>query len=174
MMRCGHTDAAVIELRKDTLTFVRTLSECKQCSNATKRWKDVESLMIRTQLDATLYAAYAYSMKTLGERIKELRDAADLSLRDLGKKAGGLSPVFLSDIELGRRFPSDEALGNIAHALKTTAEDLRTYDTRPPVEEMKRRTAANPALGVAFRKIVDLPHDELLRIANRASKGKKQ
>jgi len=28
---------------------------------------------------------YAYRMKTLGERIKELRDAVDLSLRELGK-----------------------------------------------------------------------------------------
>ena len=60
---------------------------------------------------------YAYNMKTLGERIKELRDEADLSLRELGKKAGGLSPVFLSDIELGRRFPSENALKQIAAAL---------------------------------------------------------
>lgn len=116
-------------------------------------------------------------MKSLGERIKELRDAADLSLRDLGKKAGGLSPVFLSDIELGRRFPSEEALGRIATALNTTVVDLRQYDTRPPVEEMKRRAAENPALGVAFRRIVELPPEELLRIANtpnKPSKPKKQ
>jgi transcriptional regulator with XRE-family HTH domain len=119
-----------------------------------------------------LYASYAYGMKSLGERIKELRDAADLSLRDLGKQAGGLSPVFLSDIELGRRFPSEEALTHIARALNTTLADLRKYDTRPPIEEMKRRTAENPALGVAFRKIVDLPQEELLRIANRGVKKK--
>jgi transcriptional regulator with XRE-family HTH domain len=112
-------------------------------------------------------------MKTLGERIKELRDAADLSLRDLGKQAGGLSPVFLSDIELGRRFPSEEALTHIARALKTTVEELRRYDTRAPIEEMKRRTAENPALGVAFRRIMELPQKELLKIANKAPKPKK-
>ncbi|MGA8810708.1 MAG: helix-turn-helix transcriptional regulator [Thermoanaerobaculia bacterium] len=112
-------------------------------------------------------------MKTLGERIKELRDKADLSLRDLGKEAGGLSPVFLSDIELGRRFPSEEALTQIARALKTTLADLRQYDTRPPIEEMKRRTAENPALGVAFRRIMELPQEELLKIASKATKPKK-
>lgn len=108
-------------------------------------------------------------MKTLGERIKELRDAADMSLRELGKNAGGLSPVFLSDVELGRRFPSEDALKQIAAALNTPVADLRKYDTRPPIEEMKRRAAENPALGVAFRTIVDLPPDQLLKIAQQAN-----
>jgi transcriptional regulator with XRE-family HTH domain len=130
-------------------------------------------LRAREVLTVLSYALYAYEMKTLGERIKELRDAADMSLRDLGKQAGGLSPVFLSDIELGRRFPSEDALTHIAFALKTTVADLRQYDTRPPIEEMKRRTAENPALGVAFRKIVDLPPEELLKIANKGTRGKK-
>jgi len=131
------------------------------------------SCSTREVLTEPPYAPYAYDMKTLGERIKELRDAADMSLRDLGKQAGGLSPVFLSDIELGRRFPSEDALTHIARALNTTVADLRQYDTRPPIEEMKRRTAENPALGVAFRKIVDLPPEELLKIANKGTRGKK-
>ena len=117
---------------------------------------------------------YAYNMKTLGERIKELRDEADLSLRELGKKAGGLSPVFLSDIELGRRFPSEDALKQIAAALNTTITELRKYDTRPPVEEMKRRAAKNPALSMAFRTIVDLPPDQLLKIAQEVAKKSKE
>ncbi len=112
-------------------------------------------------------------MKTLGERIKELRDAADMSLRELGKKAGGLSPVFLSDVELGRRFPSEDVLKQIAAALNTPLADLRQHDTRPPIEEMKRRAAENPALGVAFRTIVDLPPEKLLKIAQQASKKTK-
>lgn len=119
------------------------------------------------------HCTLTYIMKTLGERIKELRDAADLSLRELGKKAGGLSPVFLSDVELGRRFPSEDALKQIASALSTPVADLRQYDTRPPVEEMKRRTAENPALGVAFRTIVELPPEQLLKIAQQAAKKPK-
>ena len=87
------------------------------------------------------------------------------------RRAARLGPVTVPRTS-GRRFPSEEALTHIARALNTTLADLRKYDTRPPIEEMKRRTAENPALGVAFRKIVDLPQEELLRIANRGAKKK--
>ena len=46
---------------------------------------------------------------TLGQKIHELRDKADLSLRELALKISVSAP-FLSDIELGRRFPSEEVL----------------------------------------------------------------
>lgn len=133
----------------------------------------MRSAALSFRLTRRVYAPYAYGMKMLGERIRELRDAADMSLRDLGKRAGNLSPVFLSDIELGRRFPSEDAMAKIAAALGTTVADLRQYDTRPPVEEMKRRTMENPALGIAFRKIVELSPERLLEIAKQGSKGKK-
>jgi transcriptional regulator with XRE-family HTH domain len=102
--------------------------------------------------------------KTLGERIRELREENDLSLRELSKKTNGLSAPFLSDIELGRRFPADDKLALIAAALGTTVESLKQFDSRPPVEEMKRMAAQNPALGMAFRKMVDMPPEEILRI----------
>jgi transcriptional regulator with XRE-family HTH domain len=110
--------------------------------------------------------------KTLGDRLRELRDAADLSLRDLSKRMGGLTAAFLSDIELGRRFPSDDALARLAAALGTTVDDLRQYDTRPPIEEMKRMSARNPALGIAFRKISQMPADEILKFVEKSSKGR--
>ncbi|MEO8217976.1 MAG: helix-turn-helix transcriptional regulator [Acidobacteriota bacterium] len=111
--------------------------------------------------------------KTLGDRIRELRDAADLSLRDLSKNTGGLTASFLSDIELGRRFPSDDALARLAKALNTTPEDLRKYDTRPPVNEMKRMSAQHPALGLAFRKITAMSPEEILKMVDKSSKAKK-
>jgi transcriptional regulator with XRE-family HTH domain len=89
-------------------------------------------------------------MKTLGERIRELREEHDLSLREFAKKLGGLSAAFLSDIELGRRYPSDKVLVDMARVLKTTVEDLRKYDTRPPVDDLKRLITANPAYGLAL------------------------
>ena len=52
---------------------------------------------------------------SFGQRIRELRDKADLSLRGLAKRIGISSP-FLSDIELGRRFPSEEILAQLAGA----------------------------------------------------------
>lgn len=93
--------------------------------------------------------------KTLGQRLRELRDQQDLSLRDLAKKIGEISAAHLSDIEFGRRFPSEELLGKMAHALDTSVEDLRNYDSRPPVEELKKMAEANPAYGFALRKMVE-------------------
>ena len=105
-------------------------------------------------------------MKSLGERIRELREASDLSLRELARKVGDVSAAFLSDVEFGRRFPSDKTLAALAAALGTTAEDLQQYDSRPPIEEIKRQANANPALGFAFRRMAELPPDELLRRLN--------
>jgi len=93
-------------------------------------------------------------IKTLGQRIRELRDGKDLSLRELSKKVD-VSAAFLSDVELGRRYPSDKVLTKIASVLGTSIEDLSAYDTRPPVEDIKRLTNENPLYGLAFRKVVD-------------------
>jgi transcriptional regulator with XRE-family HTH domain len=94
-------------------------------------------------------------MKTLGQRIRQLREEKDLSLREFAKKLGGLSAAFLSDVELGRRHPSDAVLAAMARALGTTVEDLKEYDSRPPVEELKRLSSTDPTFGFAFRKLVD-------------------
>jgi len=48
-----------------------------------------------------------------GQRLHDLRDAADLSLCELAKKVAISSP-FLSDGELGRRFPSEGNFGKRA------------------------------------------------------------
>jgi len=93
-------------------------------------------------------------MKTLGERIRELREEKDLSLRESAKKLN-VSAAFLSDIELGRRFPSDDVLARIAKLLGESVDKLKSYDTRPPMEELKRMTASNPLMGVALRRVVE-------------------
>src|SRR5262249_52490825 len=87
---------------------------------------------------------------SLGQRLHELRDKADLSLRELARKAGISSP-FLSDIELGRQFPSEEILAKLAGALKVPLEDLKQYDNREPIADLKRLMDSNPKLGFAFR-----------------------
>ncbi len=93
-------------------------------------------------------------MKTFGERIRELRDEKDISLRELAKRLE-ISAAFLSDVELGRRYPSDKVLVKIAEALGVSFEDIRGYDTRAPIEELKRLTSANPVYGIALRKVID-------------------
>ena len=83
----------------------------------------------------------------------------------------------MSDVELGRRFPSDKVLADMATVLKTTNEELRKFDTRPPIEGMKRITTSNPAYGLAFRRIIDekVSPEELMKWADKKSgEGKKQ
>jgi len=106
-------------------------------------------------------------MKPLGEYIREQRQKKDLSLRDFAKKLGGLSPAFLSDIELGRRYPSDRVLENMAAVFEVPIEDLRKHDIRTPVEDLKKLAEQEPAFGAAFRTIVDrqISPDDLLKLA---------
>lgn len=115
-------------------------------------------------------------MKSLGEQIRELRDAKDLSLRELCKKAGDISPAFLSDIELGRRHPSDQVLRALAKPLGTTFEELKKHDTRPALDEMRRRAMQDPKLGFAFRRILDedVSSEDLLNLANEKAKQRKK
>jgi transcriptional regulator with XRE-family HTH domain len=59
----------------------------------------------------------------LGEFIREQRQAAEVSLRQLAKTAGVSNP-YLSQVERGLRKPSAEILGQIASALRISAETL--------------------------------------------------
>jgi len=91
---------------------------------------------------------------SLGQRLHQLRDKADLSLRELANKVGISSP-FLSDIELGRRFPSEEILAKLASTLNVSLEDLKQYDNRGPIADLKRLMDSDPKLGFAFRTAVE-------------------
>lgn len=108
-------------------------------------------------------------MKTLGEYIRELRERDDLSLRELAKKLDGLSAAFLSDVEFGRRYPSDEVLANMAKVFGVSVEELKSYDTRAPLKELKQLAELNPAYGIALRKVVDkkISAEQLMKLAER-------
>jgi transcriptional regulator with XRE-family HTH domain len=113
-------------------------------------------------------------MKTLGEYIRELREKHDFSVRELAKKLKVSAP-FLSDIELGRRHPSEEVLERLAAALGTKAEELRKYDSRPPMQELKRLATNDPAMGFALRRVVaeGVTSDDLMEFLKRHGKSKK-
>jgi transcriptional regulator with XRE-family HTH domain len=102
-------------------------------------------------------------MDGIGPFIRKRRDELDLSLRELAKKLD-CSPAFISDIELGRRHPSDKVLIEIAKILKVKADDLRKMDVRPPIDEIKRVTQDDPTFALAFRTVIDknIKADELL------------
>jgi len=62
-------------------------------------------------------------VRTLGEYIREQRTSAEVSLRQLAKSAGVSNP-YLSQVERGLKKPSAEILGQIAGALRISAETL--------------------------------------------------
>jgi transcriptional regulator with XRE-family HTH domain len=62
-------------------------------------------------------------VRNLGDYIREQRNAAQISLRQLAKTAGVSNP-YLSQIERGLRKPSAEILQQIAKALRISAEAL--------------------------------------------------
>ena len=114
-------------------------------------------------------------MKTLGQRIRELREENDISLRELAKKLDVSAP-FLSDIELGRRYPSDKVFLSLARALGTSIENLRIFDSRPPVEGLRRLAISDPRYGLAFRKVIDkkISAQDLIEFAEEKSKRRKK
>jgi len=108
---------------------------------------------------------------SLGQYLRELREKRDLSLREFAKKLK-CSAAFVSDIELGRRYPSEKILTDMAKILGTTLEDLKKQDDRLPSEELKRKLASNPGFAAAFRMIADSPvsPEELVALAKRSQK----
>src|SRR5260370_15568817 len=61
--------------------------------------------------------------QSLGEKIKELRLKLAVSVRELARRIG-ISAPFLSDIELGRRFPSPDVLLALAKKLVFSEDEL--------------------------------------------------
>lgn len=111
-------------------------------------------------------------MKTLGQYIRELRDKKDLSLRELAEKLK-CSAAFLSDVELGKRFPSEEMLVKMAAAFSIKKSDLEKYDIRSDIEEFKKKSQVNSNYAFAFRTMVDKkvsPEDVLEFLKKKNSK----
>lgn len=99
--------------------------------------------------------------RNLGDRIRELRNQKDLSLRELSNLVGVSAP-FLTDVENQRRYPAEETLVKLAAALGTTVEDLKTYDNRPPTKEISELADENVGFAFAFRRIVNQVRSENL------------
>lgn len=113
----------------------------------------------------------------MGQRLRELRERAGLSLREVAK-AAKVSAPFLSDVELGRRFPTNETLALIAQKLGASAVDLKKHDHRSALADLKRLAEGNPSLGAAVRALVDevqsgnLTPDELAAMLRRVRNTK--
>lgn len=90
----------------------------------------------------------------LGEYLREQRQAASLSLRQLSELAGVSNP-YLSQIERGLKRPSAEILQQLAKGLEVSAESLYVRagildaeHTTPPgaAPDVRKAIAADPTL----------------------------
>src|SRR5437588_12411725 len=88
-------------------------------------------------------------MHDLGDFIRQQREGARLSLRNLSKTAGVSNP-YLSQIERGLRKPSAEILQQIAKALRISAEALYVQagilDERYGDSDVQAAILGDPAL----------------------------
>lgn len=89
---------------------------------------------------------------TLGSKLRELREARDMSLRELAKRIGVSAP-FLSDIELGRRFPAPDKIDLLARALGVEPGEFKDLDFRDEVEKIKNLMFADQQAGLVFRSV---------------------
>jgi len=112
-------------------------------------------------------------MEGLGSFMRRRRDELDLSLREFAKRLN-CSAAFISDIELGRRHPSDKVLAEIARVLEIKLDELHAVDERAPIEDIKRLTQSDPSYALAFRTMIDkkVSAAELLALANQKRDGR--
>jgi transcriptional regulator with XRE-family HTH domain len=73
--------------------------------------------------ESDLAAVMSNAAQDIGGFIRSQREAAQVSVRQLAERAGVSNP-YLSQIERGLRKPSAEVLGQIAKALRLSAEVL--------------------------------------------------
>jgi len=90
----------------------------------------------------------------MGQRLRELRESAGLSIREVAKSVN-ISAPFLSDVELGRRYPTNETLAMIAKKLHASAENLKKHDHRSALADLKQLADGTPSLGAAVSALVD-------------------
>ena len=95
----------------------------------------------------------------MGQKIRELREARQLSLRALAEKVGVSAP-FLSDLEHGRR--GTEKVDEIARALGVNANELRKLSGKL-TPELKTWLAENPGVVALLQEVraSGRPVDEL-------------
>lgn len=85
---------------------------------------------------------------SLGERLRQLRQEAGLSLRDLARRVGVTFP-HLSKVEAGRERPSADLLTKVAAALDADPDELLLLAGRLP-EDVAQIVADKPEIALQF------------------------
>lgn len=117
-------------------------------------------------------------MKSLGEKLKELRESTGLSLRKLADKLEDITATHLSDIERGVRYPSKALLIKLATLHEISVEELESYDSRKVLKDINYQAANNPALGLQIQNFINkqtqTPAEEAAETSNKNDSDSKQ
>jgi transcriptional regulator with XRE-family HTH domain len=99
----------------------------------------------------------AVDMNAIGEYIRQQREQAKISLRQLAQSAGVSNP-YLSQIERGLRRPSAEILQQIAKGLRISAEALYVQagilEDRPADSGVRAAVLTDPGLTERQKQIL--------------------
>ena len=97
------------------------------------------------------------SVNSIGEYIKEQREQARISIRQLAQQAGVSNP-YLSQVERGQRNPSAEILQQIAKGLRISAEALYVragiLEDRPADSGVRSALLADPELSERQKQVL--------------------
>jgi transcriptional regulator with XRE-family HTH domain len=96
-------------------------------------------------------ATHTLDQVPIGPRVRALREAMDLSLRDLAERSGVSAPM-LSQVERGETSPTLQVAGRIAAGLELRLSQLLRLDEEGSVSVVRRdaRRAGGGAPGHAF------------------------
>jgi transcriptional regulator with XRE-family HTH domain len=115
---------------------------------------EIDGLVGQARQRAAVPAAAAQS---IGHFIREQREAAQVSVRQLAQRAGVSNP-YLSQIERGLRKPSAEILQQIAKGLSISAEQLYAQagllDTRSAPSDVTAAILADAALSERHKHVL--------------------
>jgi HTH-type transcriptional regulator, competence development regulator len=107
---------------------------------------------------------------TFGERIRELRKAKKLTLRDVAKKVK-VNFTYISKIENHKLdfgdFPGEDLIRKLAKVLEAEEDDLLLLAQKIP-EDIRQRVLDRPD---AFRKIAKLDDETLDRLLGEIEEG---
>jgi transcriptional regulator with XRE-family HTH domain len=128
---------------------------------------------VGSRVTSTVAETVSGTVGTLGDYIREQREGARISLRQLARKAEVSNP-YLSQIERGLRRPSAEILQRIAKALRISAEALYIQagilEERPGDTEVTTAVLGDVALTERQKQVL-LDIYESFRRENDAARG---
>jgi len=104
---------------------------------------------------------------TLGEFIRQRRDALEMSQRELASMLKLKASSHICDVENGYRQLGEEHLQALADALQVSLEEIQAHDPRAPLSEarelLEQRPEYIPALNRVMRRAPFLSPDEIIR-----------